>query len=196
MQRWQGDYQNRHKPKPLLPMPGIGTLAPGCDPLTGTDLQDAARAQTAVLKSEYPECFELFEAIKADPANETLREQLKLAYVRDIARKTGFVLPVNADGGAEHLEALVKAARSFKRRARKAHIDSAVEYEIAFGWLHKGYCFLGDKELAARINAVFGSTYTAKDIHNRRSGKLGLVQKTPLDPLPAPHSFSKTCSTF
>jgi hypothetical protein len=154
-----------------------------CDTLTPVDIDDTAKARMAVLRRQWPHCFEIFDNRNAG-RNFTIDECRK-AYVLDWAEQGENPLAVKdkipADADMEYWNAL-KRASDRAAKSKKKVLLLKVDYWIAFNW-QMGWCYLSGKELAEKVSGIAGKTFTAGQIKQRRDN-LGLVAKNHSGQLP------------
>lgn len=154
-----------------------------CDTLSQVDMDDTAKARMAVLRRQWPHCFEIFDNRNA--GRRFTIDECRKAYVLDWAEQGENPLSVKdkipAGADMEFWNTLKKASDRAAKSKKKLLLQK-VDYWIAFNW-QLGWCYLSGKDLAKKASEIAGKTFSAGQIKQRRD-KLGLVAKNHSGQLP------------
>jgi hypothetical protein len=147
-----------------------------CDPLTQIDLKnDLPEAKWTALKRQWPKCFEIFEARKANPNCQISDQACQDAYLLDLVAQGYDPKADTIRGDLQLISALHKAANKFAKAGNRKVRDAAI-YLIAFNW-ELGWCYLSDAQIAGKVADILKTPFTPGQITQFRSRTLGLVAK-------------------
>lgn len=141
----------------------LGVLPIACAAVSNNTLTTAVDAKLSLEKSLYPHSFRLYQQIDAaktaDEYNDLVR-QIPNAELLDYVAIYGDVPPGGPDVPRRLIKPIIKLQRKGERRSEKTLLERYVYYEVATGWVRRGYCFLSREELHQLIVAKTKTTMT------------------------------------
>lgn len=180
-EKWEREERRKDNASPKPEVPKEGLQHPEtCDPLSQQELNDAWEAKLKVLIRMYPQVFAVFARMSAPSLTreeyDKLKQEAEEAFLLDAAVISGAVATPFPLKAAQFILKLAAALTQSKRRKRKSKLLD-LDFELAWGYVRLGYCYMSGEELASAINAKLGTNYTSKLIAKRRNRGLGLISK-------------------